>query len=145
MGSHFLSLRIFSIQGSNPCPFVSYIGRHCATWEVLWGLGAGRECVENFLLFFEIENLTSENKKGGKTTTTPAESESRSVTSDSATPWSGAHQAPLSMGFSRQEYRSGLPCPPPEDLLNPGIGPGSPAWQVDSLLLSQHSKSIIRV
>ena len=43
VGSHFLSLRIFSIQGSNPCPFVSYIGRHCATWEVLWGLGAGRE------------------------------------------------------------------------------------------------------
>ena len=46
-------------------------------------LGAGRECVEKFLLLFEIESLTSENKTGGKTTTTPAESESRSVVSDS--------------------------------------------------------------
>ena len=37
------------------------------------------------------------------------------------TPWAIARQVPLSMGFSRQEYRSGLPCPPPGDLLNPGI------------------------
>ena len=36
-------------------------------------------------------------------------------------------------GFSRQEYRSGLPCPPPGDLPNPGIEPKSPAFQVDSL------------
>ena len=36
-----------------------------------------------------------------------------------------AHQAPLSMGFSRQEYWSGLPCPPPGDLPNPGIEPVS--------------------
>ena len=35
--------------------------------------------------------------------------------------WTAAHQAPLSMGFSRQEYWSGLPCPPPGDLPNPGI------------------------
>ena len=38
------------------------------------------------------------------------------------------------MGFSRQEYWSGLPCPPPGDLPNPGIEPGSPALQGDSLL-----------
>ena len=38
-----------------------------------------------------------------------------------ATPWTVACQAPLSMGFSRQEYWSGLPCPPPGDLPNPGI------------------------
>ena len=44
-----------------------------------------------------------------------------------ATPWTVAHQAPLSMGFPRQEYWSGLPFPPPEDLLNPGIKPMSPA------------------
>ena len=37
------------------------------------------------------------------------------------TPWTVAHQAPLSMGFSRQEYQSGLPCPLPGDLPNPGI------------------------
>ena len=43
------------------------------------------------------------------------------VVFDSATPWTVARQAPLSMGFSRQEYWSGLPCPSPGSLLNPGI------------------------
>ena len=52
------------------------------------------------------------------------------------TPWTVAHQAPLSMGFSRQEYWSGLPCPPPGDLSNPGVEPASSTLQVDSLLLS---------
>ena len=47
--------------------------------------------------------------------------------------WTVARQAPLSMGFSRQEYWSGLPCCPPGDLPNPGIKPRSPAFQVDSL------------
>ena len=41
------------------------------------------------------------------------------------TPWTVAHQAPLSMGFSRQEYWSGLSCSPPADLPNPGIEPES--------------------
>ena len=44
-----------------------------------------------------------------------------------ATPWTVAYQAPLSMGFSRQEYWSGLPFPSPGDLPDPGIKPGSPA------------------
>ena len=56
-----------------------------------------------------------------------------SVVSDSVTPWTVAHQAPPSVGFSRQEYLSGLPCPSPGDLPNPGIEPRSPAVQVDSL------------
>ena len=43
------------------------------------------------------------------------------------TPWTVAYHAPPSMGFSRQEYRSGLPFPSPEDLPDPGIEPGSPA------------------
>ena len=43
------------------------------------------------------------------------------------TPWTVAYQAPLSMGFSRQEYWSGLPFPSPRDLPNPGIEPRSPA------------------
>ena len=43
-----------------------------------------------------------------------------------ATPWTVAHQAPLSMGFSRQEYWSERPFPSPRDLLNPGINPVSP-------------------
>ena len=38
-----------------------------------------------------------------------------------ATPWTASHQAPLSVGFSKQEYWRGLPCPPPGDLPNPGI------------------------
>ena len=50
----------------------------------------------------------------------------------SATPWTVACQAPLSMGFSRQEYWSGLSCPSPGDLPDPGIEPASPAWQADS-------------
>ena len=50
-----------------------------------------------------------------------------------ATPWTVAYQGPLSMGFSRQEYWSGLPFPSPGDVPKPGIEPGSPALQVDAL------------
>ena len=50
-----------------------------------------------------------------------------SVMSDSATPWTVAHQASLSVGFPRQEYWSGLPVPSPGDLPDSGIKPGSPA------------------
>ena len=53
--------------------------------------------------------------------------------------WTVARQAPLSLGFSRQEYWCGLPCPPPEDLPNSGTEPASPsapALQADSLPLS---------
>ena len=50
-----------------------------------------------------------------------------------ATPWTVAYQAPPPMGFSNQEYWSGLPFPSPGDLPNPGIEPGSPTLQVDSL------------
>ena len=52
------------------------------------------------------------------------------------TPWTVAHQTPLSMGFPRQEYWSGLPFPSPGDLPEPGIKPVFPACQVDSLPLS---------
>ena len=48
-----------------------------------------------------------------------------SVVSDSVTPWTAAHQAPLSMGLSRQDYWSGLTFPTPGDLSNPGIKPRS--------------------
>ena len=53
-----------------------------------------------------------------------------------ATLWTVAHQAPLSVGLFRQEYWSGLPFPPPEDLPDPGIeaaSPVTPALQADSL------------
>ena len=51
-----------------------------------------------------------------------------------ATPWAVAYQAPRSMGFSRQEYWSGLPFPSPEDLPSTGVEPGPPALQTDTLL-----------
>ena len=57
------------------------------------------------------------------------------------TPWTVAHQAPLSMGFSWQEYWSGLPFPPPGDLPNPEIEPMSPvapAFAGRSLPLYHH-------
>ena len=50
---------------------------------------------------------------------------SHSTVSDSAIPWTVTHQDPLSMGFFRQEYWSGLPFPPPGDLPDPGIEPTS--------------------
>ena len=59
--------------------------------------------------------------------------DSCSVMPDSLTPWSIAHQAPLSMEFSRQEYWNRFPFPSPGDLPNPEIKPASPAIQVDSL------------
>ena len=48
-------------------------------------------------------------------------------------PGTVAHQAPLSMGFSRQEHWSGLPGPPPGDLPNPGIKPKFPTFPTESL------------
>ena len=63
-----------------------------------------------------------------------------------ATLWTVVHLVPLSMGFSRQEYWSVLPCPPPGGLPDPRIKPASPAaaaLQADSLLLSlQESNSL---
>ena len=50
-----------------------------------------------------------------------------------ATPWTAACQTPLSMGFSRQESWSGLPCPSPGDFPDPGIEPGSPVLKEGSL------------
>ena len=62
------------------------------------------------------------------------------------TPWTLAHQAPLCMGFSCQEYWSGLLCPPPGDLPYPGIEPASPvspALQEDSSLAELLGKSLL--
>ena len=64
-----------------------------------------------------------------------------------ATPWTVAHQAPLCMGFSRQEYWSRLPFAPPGDLPDPGIklvSPAPPALQADSLPLSHLGSSFPR-
>ena len=50
-----------------------------------------------------------------------------------AIPWTVAHQAPLFMGFSMQEYWSGVPFPSPGDFPDPGVEPRSPALQADDL------------
>ena len=60
------------------------------------------------------------------------------------TTWTVFFQAPLSMGFSRQEYWSGVPFPSPGDLPNPGIKPESPTLQADSLPLS-HQGSLFNL
>ena len=59
-----------------------------------------------------------------------------------ATPWIAAYQAPLSMGFSRQEYWSGLPFPSPGDLPDPGIEPRSPALEADALTSEPPGKKV---
>ena len=59
-----------------------------------------------------------------------------------ATTWTVAHQAPPSMGFSRQEYWSGLPFPSPGAIPDPGIEPRSPALPADSLPLGQQGSPL---
>ena len=61
------------------------------------------------------------------------------------TPWTVALQAPLSMGFSKQEYCSGLPFPSLEDLPYPGMEPGSPALQADSSQTEPPGKPLLFV
>ena len=69
-----------------------------------------------------------------------------------STPWTVAHQAPLSMAFSRQEYWSGLPCPPPGHLPDPGIKPASltlaggffttsTTWEASTLIPTRQGKT----
>ena len=62
-----------------------------------------------------------------------------------ATPWTIGYNAPLSMGFLRQEYWSGFPLPSLGHLPDPGIKPGSPALQADSLPLELPGKPIRRI
>ena len=83
-------------------------------------------------IFIKLFYLQKENTKGKW---------SHSVVSDSVIPWTVVHQAPPSMGFSRQEYWSGVPFPSPGDLPDPGTEPGSPALQADALLSEPPGKS----
>ena len=62
-----------------------------------------------------------------------------------ATPWTVTYQALLSMGFSRQEYWSGVPFPSPGDLPDPVMEPGSPAMQADALPSEPPEKPAITV
>ena len=67
------------------------------------------------------------------------------MSSSLAIPWTVAHQAPLFMGFPRQEYWNGLPFPSPGDLPHPGIELVSPALQADSLPLGHQGSTLVRV
>ena len=98
----------------------------CGAWALLlqsmWDLpGPGMEPVSSALA-------------GRFLTTGPPVCESFSHVRLFVTPWSVAGQVPLFVGFSRQEYWSGLSLLSPGDLPNPGIEPESPALQIDSLL-----------
>ena len=62
-----------------------------------------------------------------------------------STPWTVACQAPLSMGFPREEYCSGLPLPPPGDLPGSGIEPVSPALQMDALPSEPPGKPLLGI
>ena len=95
---------------------------------------AGRVGTQPFML--QVRKLPLQVRlKGGRGTGPPGwwVKVIVSVVSDSATPWTVTHQAPLSMGFSRQECWSRLPFPSPGDVPDPGIELGSPALQADSL------------
>ena len=81
----------------------------------------------------KILHLSNNQIATVKNKTTLKKYVSCSVISDSTTQWTAGCQAPLSTEFSRQEYWSGLPCPPPGDVPDPGIKPRSPALQANSL------------
>ena len=106
----------------------SHITYTLADWCEGFSLGevTGRFWVER-------ESLTFKKRKGYSAAMF-SEVKSLSCVQLFAIPWTVACQAPPSMGFSRQEYWSGLPFPSPGDLPNPGIEPGSPTLQADSLL-----------
>ena len=114
----------------------------------------------NFILFLNLANPTSKNLPWRFITVnmkqhTPMTAHcnmcacarllSRSVVSDSLfpTPWSAAHQAPLSVGFSRQDYWSGLPFPLPGDLSDPGIEPMFPTLAGRFFITEPPGKSYI--
>ena len=92
---------------------VIYLGGGCGLWQIIQDLVSH---YDDFIFYVES-----------------VESVIHSIMSDSETPWTAACQAPLSMEFSRSEYWRRLPFPSTGDLPNPGIKPGSPALQADSL------------
>ena len=96
-------------------------------------LKEGIGCIFRYLRHHHVEVNLALSCVVLKDRTRESESVSRSVFSDSVTPRTVARQPPLCTEFSRQEYWSGLPFTSPGCLPNPGIKPGSPALQADSL------------
>ena len=93
-----------------------------ATSQVVYSLEGNDTC--------KVPGTVSEAPVGGLAL---AGEKSESVSCSVVSAWTVAHQAPLSMEFSGQEYWIELPVPPPGDLPDPGIEPGSPALKADSL------------
>ena len=93
--------------------------------------------IKHWILFDKLKVLKFLRKK------VKSEIVSYSVVSDSATPWTVAHQAPLFMGFSRQEYWSGLPFPPQGNLPDAGIKSRSLSLKADSLLSEPPRKASV--
>ena len=82
---------------------------------------------DSFSEFPSLDDLTSESPSWVSSMISFSEVKSLSRVQLFVTPWAAAYQAPPSMGFSRQDYWSGLPFPSPEDLPNRGIESGFPA------------------
>ena len=101
--------------------------RHKILGDILWRKNS---------IIFPVTVYSNDNKLGGlfHENILNLKSVSCLVMSDPATPWTVAHQPPLSTEFSRQEYWSGLAFPSPGNLPDPGIEPGCPARQADSSL-----------
>ena len=95
--------------------------------------------IKHWMLFDKLKVLKFLRKK------VKSEIVSYSVISDSATPWTVAHQAPVSMGFPRQEHWSGLPFPSPGNLPNQGSDLCLLHWQVDSFPLSHQGSPCLSI
>ena len=121
VGCHFLLQGISLSHGWNPCLALPALRRGFFAYHCAPGKPHYRACVRACCLFSCIRLFV--------------------------TLWTVAHQAPLSIELSRQEYWSGLPCPPPKDLPNPGmesVSPASSALQAYSLPLSHQGSPIIQ-
>ena len=118
VGYHFLLQAIFPTQGSNPGLL------HCRP------------------ILYQLSYKGSRNVREGnhRFKLTRLKVKSLSRVRPFATPWTAVYHAPPSVGFSRQEYWSGLPFPSPGDLPDPGIKLGSPSLQADSLLTEPPGK-----
>ena len=105
----------------------------CFKWAKRWEAQSKMENIVGSLLDCRQINFPKQNQGKMKWCNSESESEVAQCVRLFATLCTVAYQASLSMGFSRQEYWSGLPFPSPGDLPNPGIEPGSPASEADAL------------
>ena len=110
--------------------------RYCQRMHHSWGRVPEEKSKESTgdrsTLFHQRSTLGASLCSGGGVVNKPSPTR--------VTPWTAARQAPLAIGFSRQEYWGGFPFPSPEDLPDPGIKPGSPALQAESLPIELRGK-----